>query len=122
MPRTSRTRDENCWTPCTRGNAKWGQYFQKANRKPFDRREHENQPANIGDPSCAKGKEELAARLTAKRKAPNDPRVVENGDAFDKYPYYGGQPSPGQKPKGKRQMQGHVSQVPQRYGSKLQVA
>jgi len=31
-----------------------------------------------------------------------DPRAVGNGDVFDGYPYYGGQPSPGQKARDRR--------------------
>jgi N-sulfoglucosamine sulfohydrolase len=56
-----------------------------------------------GDPSYAKVKEELAARLTAELRATGDPRVLDTGDVFDAYPYYGGQPSPGQKGPAQRQ-------------------
>jgi uncharacterized sulfatase len=62
------------------------------------------------DPSYAKVKEELAARLMAELKATADPRAFGKGDAFDSYPYYSGQPQTGQtgqpqspKAKGDRQ-------------------
>jgi hypothetical protein len=35
-----------------------------------------------------KGK--LAAALMTELKATKDPRILGKGDAFDKYPYYGG--------------------------------
>lgn len=35
-------------------------------------------------------KSKLAAALMAELKATKDPRVLGKGDAFDKYPYYGG--------------------------------
>lgn len=70
----------------------------------YDLRKDPNQLDNVApDPSYAKVKEALAARLTAELKATNDPRAVGNGDAFDTYPYYSGQPAANQKAKGKRQ-------------------
>jgi uncharacterized sulfatase len=73
----------------------------------YDLRKDPNQLNNISDePSYAKVKEELAARLMAELKATDDPRVVGSGDVFDTYPYYGGQPSGGQKAKGKKQKKG----------------
>jgi N-sulfoglucosamine sulfohydrolase len=70
----------------------------------YDLRKDPNQLNNVaGGPSYAKVKEELATRLMAELKATGDPRVVGNGDVFDTYPYYGGQPAGGQKAKGKKQ-------------------
>ncbi len=70
----------------------------------YDLRKDPNQLNNVADkPSYAKVKGELAARLMAELKATNDPRVMGNGDVFDTYPYYGGQPSGGQKAKAKKQ-------------------
>jgi N-sulfoglucosamine sulfohydrolase len=70
----------------------------------YDLRKDPDQLNNVAaDPSYAKVKEDLAARLTAELKATNDPRVVGDGDLFDTYPYYGGQPAGGQKAKGKKQ-------------------
>ncbi len=64
----------------------------------YDLRKDPNQLNNVADdPSYAKVKEELSARLMAELKATADPRVLGNGDIFDTYPYYGGQPQPGQK-------------------------
>jgi arylsulfatase A-like enzyme len=51
------------------------------------------------DPAYARAKEDLAARLMAELKATRDPRVVGNGDAFDSYPYYGGQSGAKQRSK-----------------------
>ena len=70
----------------------------------YDLRKDPDQLNNVADdPSYAKVKEELAARLMAELKATGDPRALGQGDAFDAYPYYGGQPSQGQKPRGKKQ-------------------
>jgi len=71
----------------------------------YDLRQDPDQLNNVAaDPSYAKVKEELAARLMAELKATNDPRVTGSGDVFDTYPYYGGgQASGGQKAKGKKQ-------------------
>jgi N-sulfoglucosamine sulfohydrolase len=54
------------------------------------------------DPTYAKAREELAARLMAELKATGDPRALGTGDVFDAYPYYGGQQAPRQKAKGAR--------------------
>ena len=60
----------------------------------YDLRKDPDQLNNVADdPSYAKAKEELAARLMAELKATGDPRVLGKGDAFDSYPYYGGQPA-----------------------------
>ena len=68
----------------------------------YDLHKDPSQLQNVaGDPSYAQVKEELAARLMAELKATGDPRVLGRGDAFDHYPYYGGQPAPGQKAKDK---------------------
>jgi len=70
----------------------------------YDLRQDPNQLNNVAaNSSYAKVKQELAARLTAELKATRDPRLVGNGDVFDTYPYYGGQPAGGQKAKGKKQ-------------------
>jgi len=70
----------------------------------YDLRQDPDQLNNVADdPSYAKVKEELAARLMAELKATNDPRALGTGDVFDTYPYYGGQPSGGQKTKSKKQ-------------------
>jgi N-sulfoglucosamine sulfohydrolase len=70
----------------------------------YDLRKDPDQLTNVAaDPSYAKAKEELAARLTAELQATNDPRVVGSGDKFDTYPYYGGQPAAQPKAKAKKQ-------------------
>lgn len=69
----------------------------------YDLRKDPDQLHNVAnDPSYAKVKDELATRLTTELKATNDPRIAGNGDAFDTYPYYGGQLAPRQKAKAKR--------------------
>jgi hypothetical protein len=70
----------------------------------YDLRKDPDQFHNVAaDPSYAKVKEELAAGLTAELKATSDPRAFGKGDAFDTYPYYGGQPAANQKAKAKAQ-------------------
>ncbi len=64
----------------------------------YDLRKDPAQLHNVADdPSYAKAKEGLSARLMAELKATGDPRVFGAGDVFDTYPYYGGQPQTGQK-------------------------
>jgi uncharacterized sulfatase len=70
----------------------------------YDLRKDPYQITNVAaDPSYAKAKEDLAARLMAALTATGDPRASGQGDVFDAYPYYGGQPQTGQKAKGKKQ-------------------
>ena len=72
----------------------------------YDLRKDPDQLNNVADdPSYAKAKEELAARLIAELKATGDPRALGHGDVFDTYPYYGGQPPQNQKTKGKKRKQ-----------------
>ncbi|MBN2137915.1 MAG: sulfatase-like hydrolase/transferase [Sedimentisphaerales bacterium] len=62
----------------------------------YDLREDPHQLNNVADQAeYLDVKMKLAATLTEKLKATKDPRVLGNGDIFDKYPYYGG----GYKPK-----------------------
>jgi N-sulfoglucosamine sulfohydrolase len=66
----------------------------------YDLRKDPDQLNNIADdPAYAQVKKELADRLMAELKATDDPRVLGRGDAFDRYPYYGGQ-QPRQKTTG----------------------
>lgn len=70
----------------------------------YDLRKDPDQLNNVADdPSYAKGKEELAARLLAELKATGDPRAFGRGDAFDSYPYYGGPQPQNRKAKGTKQ-------------------
>ena len=63
----------------------------------YDLRKDPDQLSNVaGKPEYAKEKSILAAALMAELKATKDPRVLGKGDAFDRYPYYGGMP--GRKP------------------------
>ncbi|HUS71650.1 MAG TPA: sulfatase [Sedimentisphaerales bacterium] len=57
----------------------------------YDLRKDPAQLNNVADkPEYAKVKGRLAADLMAELKATKDPRVLGKGDAFDRYPYYGG--------------------------------
>jgi predicted secreted Zn-dependent protease len=50
----------------------------------YDLRKNSDQLNNVADdPSYAKVKEELAARLMAELKATGDPRALGKGNAFD---------------------------------------
>lgn len=44
------------------------------------------------DPAHAAAKRELSSRLMRELKSTGDPRAVEGGEKFDRYPYYGGVP------------------------------
>jgi hypothetical protein len=64
----------------------------------YDLRKDPAQLNNVADRAeYAKVKSKLAVALMAELKATKDPRVLGRGDAFDKYPYYGGglKPKPG---------------------------
>jgi len=68
----------------------------------YDLRKDPAQLNNVaGRPEYAKVKSKLAAALMAELKATKDPRVLGKGDAFDRYPYYGGM-SDRKPPKTKR--------------------
>jgi N-sulfoglucosamine sulfohydrolase len=70
----------------------------------YDLRKDPDQFHNVAsDPFYAKVRDDLAARLMAELKATNDPRAFGQGDAFDTYPYYGGQPTNQQKAKARNQ-------------------
>jgi len=57
----------------------------------YDLRKDPDQLNNVADrPEYARVESKLAAVLMSELKATNDPRVLGKGDAFDKYPYYGG--------------------------------
>ena len=57
----------------------------------YDLRADSSQLTNVADrPEYAKTRRELASRLMAELKATDDPRGRGQGDAFDRYPYYGG--------------------------------
>ena len=59
----------------------------------YDLRKDPGQLDNAaGGPDYAKVRQELADRLTAALKSTGDPRVVGDGEAFDRYPYTGGTP------------------------------
>jgi len=66
----------------------------------YDLHKDPDQLHNVAaDPTYARVKEDLAARLMTELKATRDPRVIGNGDVFDTYPYYGGRSSAKQKAK-----------------------
>ncbi len=79
-----------------RDDSKVGKLFELAfEKRPaeelYDLRKDPVQLNNVaGLAEYAEMKEELAATLIAELKATKDPRVLGRGDAFDKYPYYGG--------------------------------
>jgi N-sulfoglucosamine sulfohydrolase len=57
----------------------------------YDLKKDSAQLINVAEkPEYAKAKARLAAILTAELKQTNDPRILGQGDAFEKYPYYGG--------------------------------
>ena len=57
----------------------------------YDLRKDPNQLNNVASlPEYAKAKNKLAADLMAELKVTKDPRVLDKGDIFDNYPYYGG--------------------------------
>lgn len=57
----------------------------------YDLRKDPDQLNNVAaDPSYADARKELEARLMAELRNTRDPRVLGRGDAFDRYPYYGG--------------------------------
>lgn len=59
----------------------------------YDLQKDPDQLNNVADQAeYARVKSELAAALMAELKATKDLRVLGKGDAFDKYPYYGGMP------------------------------
>jgi N-sulfoglucosamine sulfohydrolase len=61
----------------------------------YDLQKDRDQLCNVADdPSYAETKKDLAARLMAELRTTNDPRAVGAGDAFDRYPYYGGRQPP----------------------------
>jgi len=52
-----------------------------------------HQLTNVADdPKFAQIKDELTNRLTEQLRATGDPRVVGDGDQFDRHPYLGGVP------------------------------
>jgi len=58
----------------------------------YDLRKDPHQLRNVAaDAAYADTKKKLEAALMAELKATGDPRAVGGGDAFDTYPYYGGQ-------------------------------
>ena len=57
----------------------------------YDLRTDSNQIKNVAsDAGYADAKARLAAQLESELRATDDPRISGDGDAFDKYPYYGG--------------------------------
>ena len=61
----------------------------------YDLRTDPDQLRNVAaDPAHAPALKALAARLDAVLRATADPRAAGGGDAFDRYPYYGGKPKP----------------------------
>ncbi len=66
----------------------------------YDLRKDPDQLNNVADkPQYAGAKKRLSAALMAELRATKDPRVLGKGDAFDKYPYYGGGYKPKPSPK-----------------------
>jgi uncharacterized sulfatase len=58
----------------------------------YDLRKDPHQLRNVAaDAAYADRKKKLEAALMAELKATGDPRALGSGDAFDSYPYYGGQ-------------------------------
>jgi arylsulfatase A-like enzyme len=63
----------------------------------YDLRKDPDQLTNVASqPEYAKTRDEMREKLLAELKATKDPRVLGEGDQFDRYPYYGG---PQKKPK-----------------------
>lgn len=59
----------------------------------YDLRSDADQQRNVADAEAyARVKNDLSAKLMDELKTTGDPRVVGGGDAFDRYPYYGGVP------------------------------
>jgi N-sulfoglucosamine sulfohydrolase len=59
----------------------------------YDLRTDPDQRHNVADDkSYAATKDQLSSRLIDELKATADPRVVGDGEKFDRYPYYGGAP------------------------------
>jgi len=57
----------------------------------YDLREDPEQLDNVADRAeYASVRSKLASTLTAELLATKDPRSLDRGDAFDRYPYYGG--------------------------------
>ncbi len=79
-----------------RDDAKVARLFELAfGKRPaeelYDLRKDPAQLNNVAElPEYAKVKKELSAALMAELKATKDPRVLDKGDVFDQYPYYGG--------------------------------
>lgn len=62
----------------------------------YDLSKDPHQLRNVAaDLAYAEAKKKLESSLLAELKATGDPRVLGGGDAFDNYPYYGGQRSTG---------------------------
>ena len=70
-------------------------YFNLATAKRpgdelFDLKKDPDQLINVaGDPAYARVLERLRAELTAWQRDTRDPRVTEDDDRWDKYPYFG---------------------------------
>ena len=79
-----------------RNAPKVGRLFELAfGKRPaeelYDLRKDPGQLNNVAEEAeYARVKSKLAAALMAELKATKDPRVLGKGDAFDRYPYYGG--------------------------------
>jgi N-sulfoglucosamine sulfohydrolase len=59
----------------------------------YDLRADPDQQRNLADDKAySVAKQELSTRLVQELEATADPRIVGGGDAFDRYPYYGGVP------------------------------
>ena len=66
---------------------------ERAGDELYDLKEDSDQLYNVaGDPAYAEVKQRLADQLIDELRASADPRVLGDGDEFDKYPYYGGTP------------------------------
>jgi hypothetical protein len=64
----------------------------------YDLRKDPDQLTNVADqPGYAKARDDLREKLLAELKATRDPRVLGEGDRFDRYPYYGGPQKPPKK-------------------------
>jgi uncharacterized sulfatase len=57
----------------------------------YDLRNDPDQLHNVADDAAyASAKRKLSTQLSAELRASGDPRILGNGDVFDRYPYYGG--------------------------------
>jgi arylsulfatase A-like enzyme len=57
----------------------------------YDLRNDPDQLHNVADDAAyASAKRKLSTQLLAELRASGDPRILGNGDVFDRYPYYGG--------------------------------